>query len=229
MRIKEIVIHVASLGLAAVAYGLSKWALDHGASETAGMLGSFFISVTIFVAVQRIAEYTRLAGFEERFAGILESKLPGVKVVHFSTSDEAMEYLTRRITSAKTCLNTRISRHAVPPKAKVGDPYQKAVRKAISGGTTYREVISTGFKDRADELASYAIEKPGSYNFHITPAETSSFANFTVLDYGNGESKEVVLGWTTSKVAGTEQPALLISDTKVADFFSQYFQLLCAS
>ncbi len=141
-------------------------------------------------------------------------------IVQFDTSDMAMEYATSKISKCKTVYNTKISKDAIPVKAKIGDSYVDEIKKGLKNGLVVNDIVSLGFEAQCKELTEYAKEHPGVYSYRIQNESSSAFLNFILLDFGN--NKELIIGWATCSFWGTEQKAFKIRDERLISYFTEY-------
>ncbi len=70
-------------------------------------------------------------------------------------------------------------------------------------------------------MKSYSAGKKGEYNYCLLENHPTSFINFIVIKYKNGD-EELIIGWAITKKRGHEQAAYKIIDIRVIEYFKSY-------
>lgn len=192
-------------------------------------IASASTAIFLFIIGDRVAMVFRDKSFssnmEKIIPKIISSSPDLYSVTEFLSSDKAMEYLCSQLRFAKVVLNTKISKDAIPPRRDVGDEYLAAVKAALKAGLVYKDVVSPGFKDYAEDLLKYQAKETGTYQYTLLDSNDPAFLNFIVLEYESSD-EEVIIGWATSPYIGTEQKAYSIRDRRLISYFRQYHAAL---
>ncbi|MCD4708420.1 MAG: hypothetical protein K8S62_11875 [Candidatus Sabulitectum sp.] len=193
------------------------------------ILSSFLLSIFVILVTDKLslrARDSNLDKFHTKIQNHINTFPRSNLITEFHSSDEAMEYLCQRIPFATTIFNTRISKYNVRPKSQLDDRYSSTIKKGLKSGLSYKEIISPGFQERSVELNGYAKNSSeGTYFFSVADFEAPSFMNFTILEYKSGE-KELIFGWATSILNGTENKAYKIVDTRVISYYLSFWYSL---
>lgn len=193
------------------------------------VIASLSLSIALLILTDRIAAGIRESFYHKNIAKLVKeqaTQVPRYDVIReFMTSDEAMDYLCSRIAEAKVVVNTKISNHAVSPLKTVGKRYEDALVKSLKNGLIYKDLVSKGFKDYAEQMEKLAAGTKGKYEFRVATIDAPSFLNFIVLEFRSGEA-ELLIGWATSDSVGTEQRAFRILDDRVINYFKAYHSSL---
>ncbi len=227
MTVREIVIYVLGIVLFVVCFVLGTGTNFFNTTKDAATATywSLALSIGVFLVTDRCAASARETNLHASMCRAIESlasRFPQLTaIVCYPNCNAAMEYLCCRIPDARVAWNTKISIDAVPAHHSVADAYEQAIQKGLRSGLVYKDVISAGFKHYAERLAEYAKTRSGEYRYAVNDAQTPTFLNFIVLEYGSGE-EEVVFGWATSSKHGNEQPAFCVRDSRVVQYFKSY-------
>lgn len=192
------------------------------------ILGSFCIATLAFLVTDRIA---CTVSHKQALDGVLKmlkswhDELPHVSssTTRFESSEKAFEYLCLRMPDALEVLNTKLSQHKEPPQGKFQNDYLATIKRCITKGLVYNDLVTIGLSEYAKDLKKYSASRNGTYKYCIVGTMPSSI-NFTVLKFPQGE-KELLIGWVTSKSLGMEQPAFKILDLRIIELFERYFMV----
>lgn len=228
MKPTEVVVYVAGLLLSLASFVLTSLTKFGGLVPDSAQaeVGALALSVFLFLIADRIANSVRDNIHFRQLSSDFKTAVSAIPnydtIFEFTSCDEAMVYLSKRLPGARVVLNTKVSPDAIPPRREVASRYAEAMHEGFVNGMVYRELVSTVFAEDARHLAK---EHEGQYSFQAIQPGSSCFLNFIVLDY-EGEPDEVVVGWATSRYAGMEQKAYRIRDKRIVKYFQEYHTAL---
>lgn len=155
-------------------------------------------------------------------------KLSALKV--FSSSEDAIRYITSRLPLAKRFFNTRLPPKVVDeyPQSQAYEEYQSQIKECLLEGLEIREILGTAFARHSEELSTLAQGNRSSYTGQLIDQPTHAFINFTVLEYSVDE-REVIFGWAISQMPGFPDTCFATTERRMTDFFLAMFQDLWAS
>lgn len=152
------------------------------------------------------------------------------RLMVFSDSINAFNYLIANVSTAKEILNTRLSaRDPLSTDAGVAEEQKKmdkCIRKALRQGTHYSLLVSEAYSSSIDELKEYCKKKKclGQFRGRAIVLKKIPIINFILLIYE--DHSEVLFGWAISHNYDHSKPVMLIRDTRITDFFSSYHDRL---
>lgn len=156
-----------------------------------------------------------------RITGLLRS-LPSTGLYDYHTGDEAMQTLAALLPTLRTVWNTRIfTQRDNPTDHPAYSMWNNAIRGSVLAGLTFKEVMSQGNQDLAQERRAATRGGRGSYQASILRYPLPSFLNFSVLENHDG-SKEVWFGWVISRAGGFEGPVIRTSETRIVAMFEHW-------
>ena len=185
------------------------------------------VAIVILLIGDRTAGWIRDKHFRDEVTAAVSNlarSLPSYYVIHeFASSDNAVQYICQRLPLARAAFNTKICRDAIPLSRDAGDKYMIAVRSALDVGVFYKDIVSPGYIDYAEELRHY--QGKGQYHFRVLDTNVPSFLNFIALEYDQ-EDEEVIIGWATSKTSWTDERAYLVRDRRLVSYIKMYHTAL---
>ncbi len=166
----------------------------------------------------------------EKQLNTLNRSLPQKGLFAVFSCDEAHREIAKAIKKAAVALNTRVlvgeTTIGLEPRhdsLKVWDRAQAAAMRA--GGLIYRDVISTGFRTQAENLAHTFNECKGLYEASCINCSIAGVPNFIVLSYKDG-TEEVWVGWVLSSGLGFDQPVFCCAEQRFVQMFKTWHSLL---
>jgi len=192
---------------------------------SASTMASLGLAILLFLIGERLTNAQSQRSFNNNLVNEIQKHLSSLPVANtiteFTSADLAMDYLCEKLPTAKIVWNTKISKDAISPRDAFASKYSKALREALKKGLVYKDILSPGFTEYASDIEQFCKNKPGKYLFKVVDVKLNSFINFIVIEHKNGE-KELVFGWATSDLNGTESPAYRITDTRIVNYYVDY-------
>lgn len=228
-----LIIYIISIALSGIALflGLSSNMFGLFKNPTSAQFASFATGIFIIIIGDRLASFLHdrdlLNKFSEKVM-VCFRRVPHMNVIEeFTTSDDAMNYVASRIPDCRSILNTKISKDSIEPRRDVSLIYTKVLKKALKNGLSYRDIISPGFESYSNDLRQHSNECNGTYDYCIQKDISSSFLNFIVLHFKDDNAEpELIIGWATSSIMGTDHKAFKIKDQRIINYFAMYHQSL---
>lgn len=231
MTTKELILYIIVIlfAVGSLILGLTTDVFGLIEDEANVPLASAAIAIFVMLIGDRVTAVIRESSFQKGLNDTIQNikrSTPNLySITEFESSDIAMEYLCTRLQFTKLILNTKVSKDTIPPSRDIGVKYLVAIKSALNNGLVYKDIISPGFQDYANELAEFQTNAKGTYQFTLLDSINPTFLNFTILEYKNGE-RELIIGWATSQYMGTEQRAYAIKDSRVVAYFDSYYTAL---
>lgn len=228
-----IITHLISIVLSGIAFvlGLSSNMFGLFSDPNKAQFASFMVAILIIIIGDQLASFLNARGALNQFSNTVTNCLRQIphmnSIEEFSSSDNAMKYIASRIPDCRSILNTKISKDSIEPRQDVSVIYTKMLKKALKNGLSYRDIISPGFENYSTELHQYSQECIGNYDYFIQNHVSSSFLNFIVMHFKDENIEpELIIGWATSPIMGTDQKAFKVRDKRIINYFTTYHHSL---
>lgn len=152
---------------------------------------------------------------------------PQYGILEKTSGEEALRLLSKRVLDAKVVQNTKLFPTAPPTgySKDAMDKWHSALNKGVKSGLYFREVISSGWEEMAQERLEKWEKLKGEYEVTmINPCEIPSL-NFTILKYRDN-SEEVWFGWIMSPTYGFDRPCFISKEANLITVFENWFDAL---
>lgn len=176
-------------------------------------------SIYVLIVSERISAAIR----ERNSLKKLQSSIPQTlqTIYKFSDSNEALEYISSKLSDSRLVLNTRIEKDGerINAAKKILDArqrYDSQILKSLESEIEFREVVTSSFVPPSKERQKQSNAAYGLYDVRLCETIPSSFLNFTILKYDS--ERELVIGWATADY-DINQPAYRITDDRIIDYF----------
>jgi hypothetical protein len=191
-----------------------------------------FVSLGFLLAMffQQRDFHQELEELHRESSSVLLRSLPHSELFGRYTGDEAMRIIATLLPNSRYALNTRVFAETLNPTRNVGfKEWDSALRVAIRGGLTYKDVLSVGNESLARDRCASVAGGVGEYDAVIIHHQLPLFLNFIVLESRTG-SKEVWFGWLISRGSGfAETNVIRTSEARIIAVFEQWHRELFAA
>jgi hypothetical protein len=149
-----------------------------------------------------------------------QSELSDESLYKFTSSAEALLYISRYLTEAKQFRNTRLVSGDIR-KDFVGlgrGPYEQAMDEALKKGVYVYEIVSPRWEPHCSALK----QKSGqTYNYRVLKRDIPPMLNFAIIKNMKDES-ELIFGWLISEHGGFEDACFRVRDPTVVKCFEDW-------
>lgn len=218
------------LQLLSAAFPIPMALVSIGAFLYSGGGSLFYVTLAVGTAAHLALEkITRLA-FEQRFSAEIRSLMPTTgDIKQLGGNSDGIRWLIERMDGLEHVHNTAFCRSdgRFHSASKLSGELNAAIKKAISRGCTWHDIVLDGEKGAIDSFVS-ELSADERTRYRVTEVKSDlPLVQAIVLEYTN-RTKFVLFGWGMPGLQEIDSQVFLATDPAAVGYFLKYLGLLQA-